>query len=294
MLQQRINAHIATAFPWDQHLPSSLLEIACRSMLEPVGVTVSQYGSGRMLFRDRSSERQVIKSYPMGTHSILLETLMDGTQTKFAGLGLTFVPQSVIEATDMLTKISRAINLVLLSTSFGESVAHLVRIVHLIQSEDEQHDCSYSHPELPLSVFVSCPTEKRIDAPWRVAESIVHEAMHLQLSLIERVCPMIDEGGPAHRTYSPWKREKRDTRGILHALYVLSMIKDFWKQIHSVAIHHPCSQFAVDRCRQITDQIKCLELASFYDDLTESGQKLVRTLIKRGSEMRVGGDKTYA
>lgn len=47
------------------------------------------------------------------------------------------------------------------------------------------YDVSHSTPVLPLSIFVSVPGADERHAELRLAESIIHEAMHLQLTFIE-------------------------------------------------------------------------------------------------------------
>jgi HEXXH motif-containing protein len=84
------------------------------------------------------------------------------------------------------------------------------------------YDVSHSDPELPFCIFISLPQPGEADAALRVAEAILHESMHLQLTMIELCVPLIARdllGG-----YSPWKHEVRPVSGLLHGLYVFAVI----------------------------------------------------------------------
>ena len=97
--------------------------------------------------------------------------------------------------------------------SLGETIFTLVRSLHVLESQRDT-DVSFSSPGLPFSIFVSVPTPDERDAVIRLAESIVHEAMHLQLSLIEDGCALVTGGEDT--AYSPWKQRDRPVQGVLH------------------------------------------------------------------------------
>lgn len=103
------------------------------------------------------------------------------------------------------------------------AVGTLVRSVHRVAPKAPGYDLSHSEPGLPFSVFVSIPAGEPSDA-MRVAESLLHEAMHLQLTLIERHAPLITGEGEA---YSPWQQCVRPIQGIVHGLYVFGAIDDW-------------------------------------------------------------------
>src|SRR5207249_726495 len=87
------------------------------------------------------------------------------------------------------------------------TVLSLVRALHLVIPDDDDIDVSFSEPNLPFSVFVSVPHRGARTDALRVAEAIVHEAMHLHLTLIERVVPLVRSSG--RRFFSPWRGEYR-------------------------------------------------------------------------------------
>ena len=53
----------------------------------------------------------------------------------------------------------------------------------------------------------------------------MHEALHLQLSLVERVLPMVvsNPGGESEQVFSPWAGDGRSVRGLLHGVYVFGI-----------------------------------------------------------------------
>lgn len=106
----------------------------------------------------------------------------------------------------------------------GYPVTRLIRSVHCIAARGPGFDCSHSDPSLPFSVFVSVPLAER-DGELRLAESLLHEAMHLQLTLIERQIDLV--GSTAAEGYSPWQRRQRPLLGLVHGLYVFAAIQDW-------------------------------------------------------------------
>jgi len=75
---------------------------------------------------------------------------------------------------------------------------------------DEGNTVSFSAPAWPGVSFVN-----RRSAPMlRLAEDLLHEATHERLHRVERAGPLVRAGAP--RVYSPWRREYRPLRGLLH------------------------------------------------------------------------------
>jgi HEXXH motif-containing protein len=102
-----------------------------------------------------------------------------------------------------------------------DTLGLLVRKVHLLEAPIG-YDVSHSDPELPFSIFISLPQPGETDGVPRLAEAILHESMHLQLTMIELQVPLIADD--LERLYSPWKHEVRPISGLLHGLYVFAVI----------------------------------------------------------------------
>ena len=102
-----------------------------------------------------------------------------------------------------------------------DTLALLVRTVHLLEAPIG-YDVSHSDPELPFSICISLPQPGESDGVARLAEAILHESMHLQLTMIELQVPLIADD--LQSAYSPWKHEVRPISGLLHGLYVFAVI----------------------------------------------------------------------
>jgi HEXXH motif-containing protein len=137
----------------------------------------------------------------------------------------------------------------------AESIGSVVKSIHPMQSLRD-HDVSHSTPELPFSIFVSIPEKDERDASLRVAESLIHEAMHLQLTLVDSIEPLVVDDRA--RGYSPWKDEVRPVIGLLHGLYVFAVIHQALGIL--AGVHGEWGQY----CRKRIGAIEC-EIASLSE-----------------------------
>ena len=172
-----------------------------------------------------------------------------------------------------LQTLSEALTLISRITSLGNSVQTLVKSIHLLRPEHAAIDISFSEPKLPFSIFVSVPSSRVLNDASRVAEAIIHEAMHLQLSLAERAVPLVRESEV--KTFSPWRNQTRDASGLLHALYVFRVIFDWL----GVPIDGHVSEYAACRRREIEQQVKRADWVEVVRGLTPAGAALVTQLL---------------
>ena len=167
--------------------------------------------------------------------------------------------------------------LVAAAPSLRATVAAYLRCVHVLQPPGADVDVSYSDPDVPFSVFVSIPGPGR-HAALRLAESLVHECMHLHLTLIEAVLQLV--GDDRASTFSPWRRRPRPLRGVLHGLYVFSAIDAFLRVLeHGGSLGSDEAAFAVRRRRQIAGEIGQVDHAALAAGLTGDGKALVERLL---------------
>jgi len=173
----------------------------------------------------------------------------------------------------------------LIAGGAADAVCSLVRSVHCVTALGEGYDCSHSEPALPFSVFLSVPTGER-HAVLRLAESLLHEAMHLQLSLIERHEPVvIADGGTA---YSPWQRRERPVGGVLHGLYVVSAIRDWLVRLADDRETRTEDRVYVDRRRrEIRDEIALVSSLGESGSLTGFGRMLAGSLLRSSDDAHV-------
>ncbi len=194
--------------------------------------------------------------------------------------GLTLAEGASQEALEL---IQASTDLIANVGGLCEAIGTVVKSIHLLVAERE-HDISYSSPAIPFSIFVSVPRADERNAVVRLAEAIIHEAMHLQLTLIEAVFPLIS--GRATTTFSPWKLEDRPIRGVLHGLYVFGVI---FQALGSLGQSVPTVEsYGAARQRQISTEIDSVE--DIRQGLTSHGAelwKLLKSIVSAGDTSSV-------
>ena len=82
-------------------------------------------------------------------------------------------------------RLEEALEVLARLPTLGQTICYLIRSLHVISSDDNQVDVSFSDPGLPFSAFVSVPKPSAENVALRIGEAMLHEAMHLQLTLVE-------------------------------------------------------------------------------------------------------------
>ena len=159
------------------------------------------------------------------------------------------------------------------------TVSRLVACLHILQPEDDDFDISYSLPNIPFSIFASVPSNRMDNDILRVAEAILHEAMHLQLTLIEQCEPMIINTDEKY--FSPWKNEQRHPRGVLHAIYVFCVIKQFFELLIKEDISTSSIRYLNKRCDVISVQLAEINDFITCPYFTDAGKALINGLFTR-------------
>lgn len=242
--------------PWFPEISEDLVNSAWGGLYTESGYTQQNYSTSRIIEKNVHAKRNVLDTLVFDNFEgeVILEKLPDNNETGFEGLGLCFskADQSAIEY--QLSELKLAFNLIADIPSLYITVLALVRSIHILSAESDQHDVSFSDPTIPFSIFISMPSAHETNSSIRLAEAIIHEAMHLQLSLIESFCPLILEDNK--KLFSPWKNENRRPSGVFHALYVFSVI---YTSLPLLNISN--KQFVQQRGLEIKNQI--LEIDSF-------------------------------
>ena len=176
---------------------------------------LNQYSTERWLQRNGTLPIEQMGSVKFGQYLARVEFPGPITKATFDDLMFADGPQHVVE------RLQAAADVMQVVESLPETVGCLVRSIHPLSAPPD-YDISHSAPELPFSIFVSIPGDLEHDATIRVAESLIHEAMHLKLTLIERSESLIN--GRDAFGFSPWKQEIRPVAGLLHGLYVFAVI----------------------------------------------------------------------
>ena len=191
----------------------------------------------------------------------------------FLEKGLNLYEFDELRGSSCLQTLSEALTLLAQVASLGKSIQMLVKSIHLLRQDEPTIDTSFSEPRLPFSIFVSVPPCRIENDAIRVSEAIVHEAMHLQLSLAERQVPLIGKSGIA--TFSPWRGEVRDASGLLHALYVFRVVFD-WLGLMRAQL----PLYASRRRREIEQQVREVDWPCLRPALTPAGTTLVDRLLR--------------
>ena len=270
--------------PWLPELTDLLAEWEWQTLQPSTGITAAGYGTGRVLARRPEAPRHVEAYLPIlangdaSSREIMIEFLAEEWIGKYRDIGLTFyTPDELIRST-ILECLEDAVDVLAQVPTLRKTVATLVRTCHILKPEDDAYDVSHSDPLVPFSVCVSVPRKRGLVDSLRVAESLVHEAMHLQLTLIERLEPLVRASNQTY--FSPWKDTHRSPQGILHALYVFRVLDSFFGRllalpgwpIASVAHMHA-------RRREIALQVNAVETFKSCSALTVVGASFIDRLI---------------
>ena len=232
----------------------------------------AQYSTSQFLGADGPERILTLDSNPAPNRLALrLEVIEASVARHFSDRGIDLIDGAEITAA-MGQAICAATSLICLVPSLATTVGSLVRSVHVLRSTDPATDISFSDPGIPFSIFLS--VSEGAEADLRIAEAIIHESMHLQLSLVEELVPLVRDDRIT--IYSPWKQANRPLSGVMHALYVFRVI-DEW--LASISTSDRGSQFIGRRRAQIADEIKDLDLAGCESGFTCEGRNLLRRLL---------------
>ena len=184
----------------------------------------------------------------------------------------TFADAAFQAASDIASALER-----LAHGHAGVAVEALIRSIHIILPSAPGYDCSHSEPTIPFSVFVSVPSGER-NATLRLAESLLHEAMHLQLTLIERLHAVVADEGV--QGYSPWQQRQRPLQGLVHGLYVFAAISQWLSVLTADQQLSGQDRTYVDRrLREIGEEIDEVSALAASPALTDFGRGLVQSLL---------------
>ena len=173
--------------------------------------------------------------------------------------------------------LERSLDLIRTVLPLQGTVAGLCRSLHVIAASGRDVDVSCSDPSLPFSIFVSCPPATERDGVERLAENIVHEALHLQLTLVETIESLVIDDPNEPPVFSPWRNEPRSVRGLVHAVYVFGNIRHFWQ---CVAAELPeSSSFAQSRLEAIDREMDAAKHLLTSRTLTATGRRLAVSFL---------------
>lgn len=148
------------------------------------------------------------------------------------------------------------------------------------------YDISHSEPHWPDRIFVSVPERHDRLGALRLAESVIHEAMHLHLTLFEQHTPLVaDVEGEVP---SPWREAPRPYGGVLHGLFVFCCIARFLCGLHEKAGGAPAGHVA-RRVAEIEGEISEVDVEALAAGLTPAGRAFARTLMSQTASGPLSG-----
>ena len=255
-----------------------------KELVGRAGITAADYGTARVLTGSAGATLCLKMKYPLlvevheSMRQVMIEFLTGACSGQYEDMGMCFYTHDEVTNSTTLQCFRDALSIIAWVPSLQRTVMSLVRACHVLKPENDAYDVSHSDPRLPFSVFISVPKQREPTDALRVAESLVHEAMHLQLTLIERILPLVKESNLTY--YSPWKGRQRPVQGILHAMYVFRVIDNFFERLLAFP---GSSTLGMDHMRMRRDVIlrQVLEVKEFKDHqaLTEAGTLLVEQLV---------------
>ena len=206
----------------------------------------------------------------------MVELLPAARTDRWRCIGLRFATEADVNERDFIRMLAKSLDVIRLVPPLRGTVAGLCRSIHPLLAPGNDLDVSYSDPILPCSVFVSCPLPTERHHVERLAENLMHEALHLQLSLVELVEPLIKPARREKPVFSPWKGEGRTVQGLVHAVYVFGNLRCFWRLAASIL---PDPSFARMRIGTIDGEMA--NAAHFLEggSLTPMGRRLAASFL---------------
>jgi hypothetical protein len=270
---------------WFPDLTKDLAEFGWERLYRERQINPESYSTNRLLFPNSDFPCEIIAVFTKDDESsevneiIQLEMLLPQVSGIYTKQGAEFYKKSEILDSSIEDTLREAFSVLRQVPSLNNSVFDLVRALHLIKSdEDGEYDVSFSEPHIPFSIFVSVP-RKRVFADFlRVAEAIVHEAMHLQLTLVEHIVPLVITS--SEEFYSPWRSEFRNAKGLIHALYVFRSIDDFLRELlKDFRWDSDIVKYIQERKTMIKQQVTGIKSFRSSFDLSLIGKSFARNLF---------------
>jgi HEXXH motif-containing protein len=241
------------------------------------GLNLTSYSTSTWTTKGAISPRRLIavrNARRIGTQAVV-EVLSPAEQQRYDICGCRFWEVDELAQGAALDLLALALNEIAVVPDLADTVGQLARRIHLLVPNDDAYDVNFSEPELPFSVFVSIPLQPLEQMRWRVAEAIVHEVAHLQLTLVERIVPLIT--APQAQHYSPWRKAARSVGGVLHGLYVFGVIAEWTTRSSAPASH------VRQRLADIAREVKQLGDFPQASGLTHTGAALAHSILARVS-----------
>ncbi len=267
---------------WFAGLATPLARIRWRSVAESTALTRDTYGTARYLAGDASVPRDDVTSVSLpaafaAPGLIAVEMLHGDARRRYADLGLDLYTNGALDVRLVRGRLVDALNQLAEVPQAAVAVGTVLAVLHVAKPKRPEYDVSYSDPLLPFSIFVGIDVTEQANDDLRLAEGILHECMHLQLTLIEETVTMVSGSGERH--YSPWTGTMRPSQGILHGLYVFRVLQDFHRKLLERGSLTPDERtYLARRIDTIEKEVVAVGDLAASSDLTEAGRRLATVL----------------
>jgi hypothetical protein len=276
-INERIKDYLRNPFPlWNVELAKILVDKKWDLSLKNIFQNREDYSIKGCVLKDgKQKERTCLLSESENKLQIAFPSDSLSSFYKKHGLVTTDIN---ISFPGKVEKINNALNILGKVTHLKSFVFQLVNSIQIIEPENADTDISYSHPNIPFSIFFSLCEEKSIISDLRVAESILHETMHLMLTLIENQYDLIVPGSK-ETFFSPWRDEQRPLRGVLHGLFVFRAMLELYNILKKLELFADINEYIECRIIKIEDDINSLKEFAAATDLTTDGAILTIRLL---------------
>lgn len=280
LLKKAINGFIKSPFPlWETSLTDQLVTAAYEELRTwNINDHFAYTTEAALLRKESKNDKQYLVSYDR--KSVYLETPNTATLNGFyAEHGLVPLNLRELVENQAATKLKSALNILAEIPECIDCIASLVNCIQVVASEGPDYDTSYSHPDLPFTLFVSVCENDSMTSNIRVAEGILHEAMHLKLSLIQEHVRLIQRGN-TETYYSPWRQEQRPLNGVLHGIFVFRAVYDFLQLLKgNYQLTNGIASHLSDRIADIAAEFGALRNFGHCNGLTKYGASLSANLL---------------
>jgi hypothetical protein len=266
---------------WFPVLTEELVNYGWQQLYDKYGLHTNNYSTEAVLNQgliQKPIEPIIsVKPFAKALPSVNICPIPDKIALLYSDIGAKPYAIETLQTSAVLQCIQDALGVLSEIPTVYETISLLIANLHILQPEDDDFDISFSLPDIPFSIFFSVPSKRMDNDTLRVAEGILHEAMHLQLTLIEHSMPLVIDTNEEY--FSPWKNEYRHPRGLLHAIYVFCVITQFFENLIQQNISKSCKQYLFMRQNLISNQFK--EISGFLNSpiFTEAGNYISEYLF---------------
>jgi HEXXH motif-containing protein len=135
---------------------------------------------------------------------------------------------------------------------------------------------SYSSAKEPGVAYINVKSAPLL----RLAEDLLHESVHIRVHELEVKGDLVTKAGSTERFYSPWRREWRPLRGLLHAVCTFTAGAMFFDRMRSgpwtASRKRWLARRLLEEQASVAMSLPILAAASKKGLLTASGRKVFR------------------